>query len=183
MQLVSVEVGSVNPVKPCPKPINRVLEYEHHVPVDKKRDDRHIGSPDGLRSTALAGVDAQERHLDLERTRSNAARSLHAIHAARMPHPHQGIQQRVTVMNLMADLGPDEREVTLSRLRVGTHSSQSATSVMKNHDAAAFSQRASLAIAEGFSRLRINQIRKSPLKVAPRTRITRASELLIHLPT
>ena len=25
--------------------------------------------------------------------------------------PHQGIQQRVTVMNLMADLGPDEREV------------------------------------------------------------------------
>src|SRR4029450_9958041 len=35
MQLVSVEVGSVNPVKPCPKPINRMLEYEHHVPVDK----------------------------------------------------------------------------------------------------------------------------------------------------
>jgi hypothetical protein len=119
MQLVSVEVGSVNPVKPCPKPINRVLEYEHHVPVDKKRDDRHIGSPDGLRSTALAGVDAQERHLDLERTRSNAARSLHAIHAARMPHPHQGIQQRVTVMNLMADLGPDEREVLAVSERFG----------------------------------------------------------------
>src|SRR6266542_1989529 len=45
MQLLSVEVGSVNPVKPCPKPINRVLEYEYHVPVDKKRDDRHYSKP------------------------------------------------------------------------------------------------------------------------------------------
>jgi hypothetical protein len=57
MQLVSVEVGSVNPVKPCPKPINRVLEYEHHVPVDKKRDDRGDFEPAAGRHAFVAECD------------------------------------------------------------------------------------------------------------------------------